>query len=315
MSLPENALAQSLDRLNENFGLPGFLAFEEAGELIRAQVTLPSCEATVYLHGAHLTRWKPVNQTDVLFLSERSEMAPGQPIRGGIPVCFPWFGPDAQGRDGGAAGPSHGFARLQEWTFAFAALAGDKLHLTLTLGPTEMSRSLGFEEFRVAYEMVFGGDTLTLRLTVANSGEKVLVFEEALHTYFAVGDVQEAPIAGLEGAKFLDKTDGMKEKTGPSSPLTLTSWTDRVYPANVATTTITDERNKRTIALKKADSRTTVVWNPYPEASAKMTDLAPDAWPGFVCVETANTGADAVTLAAGAAHTMELVISVAPAGA
>ena len=313
MSFSEEVPAQTVDGLNENFGLPGFLVFERAGELVRAQVTLPSCEATVYLHGAHLTHWKPANQADVLFLSERSDMAPGKAIRGGIPVCFPWFGPDALGRDGGKAGPSHGFARLQEWTFAFAALAGDKLHLTLTLGPSEMSRSMGFDDFRAAYEMVFGGDTLTLRLTVANSGGKAMEFEEALHTYFAVGDVREAPITGLESAKFLDKTDGMKEKTGPAGPLTLTAWTDRVYPANTAATTIADERNKRTIRLDKLNSRTTVVWNPYPEATAKVNDLAPDAWPGFLCVETANTGTDGVTLTPGGVHTMELMVSVAPA--
>ena len=303
----------TVDGLNENFGLPGLLGFEQAGELIRAQVTLPSCKATVYLQGAHLTHWKPVNQPEVFFLSERSAMAPGKAIRGGIPICFPWFGPDAQSRDRGSAGPSHGFARLQEWTFAFAALAGDKLHITLTLGPSGLSRSLGYDDFRVAYEMVFGGDTLTLRLTVANSGGRAMEFEEALHTYFAVGDVREAPIAGLEAAKFLDKTDGMKEKTGPVGPLMLTSWTDRVYPANAASTTITDERNKRTIRMEKKNSHTTVVWNPDTEASATMQDLAPDAWAGFACVETANTGTDAVTLAAGEAHTMELVITVAPA--
>lgn len=302
----------TVDPLNESFALPGVLLFEEAGALVRAQITLPTCTATVYLHGAHLTHWQPAGQAPVLFLSEQSEFLPGKAIRGGVPICFPWFGP----RGGGEPVPSHGFARTQEWTLANAALLpGEEptLHLTFTLGPTEVSRGLGFDHFRVAYELVFGanaGRTLTLRLSVANLAPEPLAFEEALHTYFAVADVRTTRIAGLSSARYLDKTDSGKEKTTPAEDLVLTGTTDRVFPGHIAPVAIHDVGHRRVLTNSKKNSETTVLWNPWAEVSATLSDLPNDAWPGFLCVESANTGADKVTLASNQAHTLEAVFSL-----
>jgi glucose-6-phosphate 1-epimerase len=298
------------EALNEQFGLDGVLTFEEHGQLTRARVTLPACEATVYVQGAHLTAWKPAGERDVLFLSKESEFLPGKAIRGGIPVCFPWFG----GRSDGASGPSHGFARIEEWTLAFAALlpgaAGeDRVSLTWTLGPGELSRSLGFDGFRVAYEMLLGR-SLTLRLTVANGQDTPLRFEEALHTYFRVGDVRRAPIAGLAGATYLDKRDDGKQKQAPEGPLQLDRFTDRVFPANEAAIAIEDEADGRKISVAKQGSRTTVVWNPWTEGAAALKDLGDEEWPEFLAVETANTATDALTLAQGETHTMVAEITV-----
>ena len=127
-----------LTQLNEHFAIPGVLHFDEHNGLARAVVTAPQASATIYLHGAHLTHWQPTGQQPVLFLSRKSDFAPGKPIRGGVPIAFPWFATDLKtDRYQGKPGPSHGFARIQEWTPSFAALAGDDLHLTFTLGPTE----------------------------------------------------------------------------------------------------------------------------------------------------------------------------------
>src|SRR6185312_11588751 len=160
---------------------------------IYADVTTPHAKATIYLQGAHLAAWQPAGEEPVLFLSRKSDFEPGKPIRGGVPIAFPWFAT----RHDGKTGPSHGFARIQDWTLAFAALAGDDLHLTFTLGPTDMSRELGFDHFRVAYQVIVGR-TLTLQLTVANDAKTPIVFEEALHTYYSVVDVHEATVTGLE---------------------------------------------------------------------------------------------------------------------
>ncbi len=298
--------------LTGSFALPGVLAFEEHEGLVRAQVTLPSGTATVYLHGAHLTHWQPAGQAPVIWLSSRAEFAPGKAIRGGVPVCFPWFGNDSENRDGGKPAPAHGFARTEEWELAFAALAGETLHLTLTLGPSENSRRYGYDAFRVAYEMIFA-DTLTLRLSVANTGTGPLRFEEALHTYFNIGDIRGASLTGLESARYLDKTDGLKEKTGPAEALRFPRWTDRLYPDTTAATAITDRHHARTIAIAKQNSATTIVWNPYPDASAGVRDLAPDSWESFLAVETANAGPNALTLQPGEAHTMQAAIAVRPA--
>ena len=213
-----------LDSLNERLGLPGILVFEAKGAgLICASVTTPHAMATVYLQGAHITAWQPAGHRPVLFTSRRSEFAVGKPIRGGVPIAFPWFA----ARHDGKAGPSHGFARIQDWTLVFAALAGEDLHLTFTLGPTEMSRSLGYDAFRLAYELVIGR-TLELKLTVANDAAAPLVFEEALHTYYAVTDVHEARVMGLDGVTYLDKTEDFKPKV-QHGVVTFTGPTDRVY--------------------------------------------------------------------------------------
>ena len=308
---PAHNAVQDPAELNESFGLPGVLAFDEHDGLPRAQVTLPTCAATVYLHGAHLTHWQPAGQEPVLFLSPRSDFAVGKAIRGGVPICFPWFGNGISGRQK----PSHGFARLEGWTFAFAALAGDNLHLTFTLAPSDESRSLGYPDFRAAYEIVFGGDggrSLTLRLTVAHSGKQPMQFEEALHTYFNVGDVCEAAVTGLESATYLDKTDGARSKQAPADPLRFRKQTDSVFPDNRAEIGIEDHHHKRTLTIAKQGSATTVVWNPFPEASATVADLLPDSWKHFLCVEAANTGADAITLAPNQSHTIEARIASVP---
>jgi len=298
------------NELNENYGLQGVLRFEEHGELTRARVTLSSCNAAVYLQGAHVTAWQPVGSEPVLFLSERSVFSPGKAIRGGIPICFPWFG----GRSDGGPGPSHGFARISPWELAFAALMpdsadGDRLQLTFILGPNELSRSLGFDSFRVAYEVMLGRK-LTLRLTVANLGTAPLRFEEALHSYFEVADVRQAPISGLEGSEYLDKRDGGRAKHAPNGPLQMIEFSDRVFPASAHPISIEDQGNQRVIHVEKQNSATTVVWNPWAEGSASLGDLGPDEWRHFLCVEAANTATDAIVLEPGATHTMTVTISV-----
>jgi glucose-6-phosphate 1-epimerase len=297
-------------QLEENYGIPGHLSFDQHDGLTRVQVQVAGAAATVYLHGAHVTHWQPAGQQPVIFLSENSDFAPGKAIRGGVPICFPWFGP----RSDGQAGPSHGFARIQDWDLVFAALVpgadGDQVYMTFALYPNELSRSLGFDTVRAAYEVIVG-KTLTMRLTTANSGAESLKFEEALHAYFAVKDVRTTALTGLESALFRDKTDGMKEKTTPAGPLLLTTETDRVFPANTASVQIHDEGNGRVITVEKTNSATTVVWNPWSEQAMKLADLADDAWPDFVCVETANTATDAITLKPGESHAMTCVVSVA----
>jgi glucose-6-phosphate 1-epimerase len=295
--------------LLKKFAVPGVLGFEKTDSgLVLARVTTAEAEATITLHGAHVTHWKPAGQEPALFLSERTELLPGRPIRGGVPVIFPWFGP----RHDGSPGPQHGFARTEEWELASALLAGDEVHLTFTLAPNEASRALGYDHFRLAYRVIVGR-TLTLELTVANdSGADgaPLIFEEALHTYFAVVDVREATVSGLAGTAFLDKVDGMKQKVQPEGPLGFTGRTDRVYRNTTAACAIDDAAGKRRIVVEKAGSQTTVVWNPWAEAAATIPDLADDEWPRMLCVETANAGENSVTLAPGATHSMRAVISV-----
>jgi glucose-6-phosphate 1-epimerase len=294
-----------LAQLNDHFGLPGVLSFHATvGGLIHADITTPHATATVYLQGAHLAAWQPRGQQPVIFVSRRNEFAPGKPIRGGVPIAFPWFA----NRHDGKAGPSHGFARIQEWTLAFAALAGDDLHLTFTLGPSEISRNLGYDKFRLAYQLTIGR-TLTMQLAVANDAAEPLLFEEALHTYYAVSDIHEINVTGLEGVTYLDKNDNLQAKAQHGA-ITITEPTDRVYLNTSGTCVIHDIGSKRRMMVAKTGSNTTVAWNPWESGAAKLPDLDPTEWHEFIAVETVNAAANAVTLAPGATHVMQAHLSV-----
>jgi glucose-6-phosphate 1-epimerase len=200
------------------------------------------------------------------------------------------------------------------WELVFAAVAGDEVHLTFTLGPSEVSRALGFDHFRVAYRMTIG-KRLRLEMMVANDldaaeGGAPLVFEEALHTYFAVSDVEQADLMGLGGTAYLDKQDGARRKVQPEGAVRLTGITDRVYLDTVATCVVEDAGARRRIVVEKNGSRETVVWNPWAEDAAKMADMEPDGWKRMLCAETANVEEGAVTLRPGETHTMRAEIWV-----
>ncbi len=232
-----------LQTLSDQFAIPGVLAFSQNEHgLLRANITTPACTAEFYLQGAHITQWQPTGEQPVLFLSERSFFSPGKAIRGGIPIIFPWFGArTATPDDPRIDGPSHGFARTSDWTLTFAALAGNDLHITLTLAPSETSRSLGYDQFTLVYEITFGIE-LHLKLTVNNQAGKPLHFEEALHTYFSVGDSQQISIIGLSDTEYLDKTDGFKKKHQTDPLLKLTGETDRPYLNTLVPVNIDDPR-------------------------------------------------------------------------
>jgi glucose-6-phosphate 1-epimerase len=263
-------------QLNEHFAIPGVLAFHATQSgLAYAEICTPHAEATVYLQGAHLAHWQPEGQQPVLFLSRRS---------------------------------SHGFARIQNWTLAFAALAGDDLHLTFTLGPTELSRILGYDQFRLVYQLSIG-QTLTVKLTVANDAATPLVFEEALHTYYSIADIHEARVMGLEGTNYLDKMEKMRERVQDGA-IAITGPTDRVYLNTAATCVLHDPIGRRRITVAKTNSNTTVIWNPWESGALRLTDLDPNEWREFLAIETVNAAANEVTLAPGATDTMQAHITV-----
>ena len=297
--------------LTERFAIPGVLSFETTEHgLTRATITTPACNAEFYLQGAHLTGWQPAGEQPVLFLSERSAFEPGKAIRGGVPIIFPWFGARTATLDSPRTdGPSHGFARTALWELAFAAIAGDDLHLTLTLAPNDASRALGYDHFQLAYQLILGAE-LRMSLTVANPGTAPMQFEDALHTYLRVGDARRVRISGLSDTDYIDKTDGFKRKHQIETTLTLTGETDRPYLNTKQAVTLDDPVLKRGIAVSKSGSRTTVVWNPWLELSAKLSDMNPDGWQTMTCIETANAADNALILQPGAHHTMQAHITV-----
>jgi glucose-6-phosphate 1-epimerase len=295
-----------LSSLNQRFGISGVLKFEEAHGLTCLQVHSSHAAATVYLQGAHLTAWVPAGQHPVIFVSRESVYAAGKPIRGGVPVVFPWFAGDSKkDRIDGHPGPSHGFARIQDWTVTSTHNNGKEVLVNFELGPTEMSRSMGFDKFLLQMEMAFGA-TLRIKMTVINQDDKSLSFEDAFHSYYTVTDVHETTVSGLEPTSYIDKTDSFKVKPAAGTPITFTKTTDRIYNGTSAPLTIRDGAGKRRIVLHKTGSNSTVTWNPFD----KLVDLGPWEWHEMVAVETANIGPDAITLKPGERHSLQVEVSV-----
>ena len=289
---------QTLDVLNKQFTLPAGVHFDPGdGGLLRVVVDNSVCKGGVYLHGAHVTAFQPARHKPVLFMSKQSAFAPGKAIRGGVPVCFPWFGPHAMDK----SAPAHGPARITEWRLR---------EVSQRDGAVSLRFSLAIESFAVDYLVSFG-EVLSMTLSVKNTSGAPATFEAALHTYFVVSDVKQIEITGLEGTYYLDKVDAGKRKSQGNDAIRFTGETDRVYLDTRSACVLADPGMGRKITVDKSGSDTTVVWNPWIEKAKKMPDFGDDEWPGMACIETANAGPNAVTLEAGATHEMNATIRVA----
>jgi glucose-6-phosphate 1-epimerase len=297
--------------LDRRFNLPSVLRFEDAaGGLVRAVVSGQAAEAEIYLQGAHVARWQPRGQRPVLFLSSKSLFTPGKAIRGGVPVIFPWFGPRAEGKPG----PAHGFARTTEWALEETKLRADgDVEITLSLAPNDSARAFGYGDFALRFRVTVGSN-LQMELEVHNYGKEQFIYEEALHTYFAVGDVRQASVSGLEGTLYIDKTDGFKRKELGSEALRIAKETDQVHLNSSATCIVHDPAWNRRLIVEKSGSETTVIWNPWIDKTTSMSDMAPGEWREMICVETANAADNALRLAPGGSHKLTASIRLESAG-
>jgi glucose-6-phosphate 1-epimerase len=290
----------------ERFDIPDTLRLEDNGGLVRAVISTPAAEAEVYLQGAHVAHWAPRGQRPVLFVSPKTAFAPGKAIRGGAPVIFPWFGP----RSDGKPGPAHGFARTMDWTIEETKLGSDGgVRITLALAPDDITRGFGFDGFYARLRVAIG-HKLEMELEVRNDLRKALIYEEALHSYFAIADIHQVSVSGLEGTTYIDKTDGLRRKQQGSDPLRITKETDQVHLHSTGACVVRDPVWNRHIIIDKSGSNSTVVWNPWTEKAAGMADMTPDGWKEMICVETSNAADDAIHLPAGASHKLTTSIRV-----
>lgn len=286
----------SVSDLQRRFGIPGVVQVDSgSGSLPRVVVTGDLASAEIYLHGAHLTKFQPRGAKPVLFMSGKSWFEANKPIRGGVPVCFPWFGPKA----GSPESPAHGFARIRDWNLESCARQAD--------GAVRVGFALDSDESTIRLSFTIGG---SLGMDLEVRSKAAFTFEEALHTYFRVGDVRRVSVEGLENTDYLDKTDSFRRKTQPSEAIRITSETDRTYLNTRTACVVRDPVLERTILVEKEGSDTTVVWNPWIAKAKAMPDFGDDEWPEMICVETANVGESAVRLEAGQTHRMRASIKL-----
>jgi glucose-6-phosphate 1-epimerase len=299
------ASAAPLSDLNHRFEIPGVAKIVEGhGGLPAVRIYSPEARGEIYLHGAQVTSWHPVGAEDVLFLSAKSQWKTGTAIRGGAPICFPWFST----REGQSGSPAHGVVRTKPWQLEAVTHADSNVTVALSTSADDSTRKFWPGDFHLLFCATFG-EQLRLELIVTNQGPTHFHFEEALHTYFRVGNVESARLSGLNGAHYVDKTDAGREKQ-QKGDLILSGETDRIYRKTLAAVEIEDPALRRRIIVAKENSHDTVIWNPWTEKAKAMADLGGDAWREFVCVETANIGERAMSLDPGHRHMMAALISV-----
>ena len=286
------------EQLNDQFGIPQRLRFETGnGGLTRAIVTTPQADAEIYLYGAQVTHFQPRDSKPVLWMSQKAAFTPGKPIRGGVPICFPWFGPKA----GDSSAPMHGLARLTEWTVQSVSRTATSTDLTLSL------------ELLDTYALTFTvsvAQSLGMSLTVRNITGQPVVFEEALHTYFAVGDIRQTTITGLENTRFFTLIPEARTLDQGNLPVAFSGETDRVYLDTQSTCVIHDPVWNRMIEVAKSGSRSTVVWNPWIAKAKAMPDFGDEEWPEMLCIETCNVKENAICLSPQESHTMRAGITL-----
>lgn len=287
---------------------------------------------TAYDHGATLATWE-LDGRPVVWLSPDAVLDGTAALRGGVPICFPWFGAGPSGD----LSPSHGVARTATWS-PVAPVDDEVWAWELT--DVDVAQAPGAAHlpgpFRARYAVSLPGAgsspqagsstqagsswqsgsfpqavgsarSLALRLDVANTGDEDYVVEAALHTYLAVGDVRQVRVTGLDAVPYLDKVTG--ERKVQEGDVTLGGETDAVFDSPGSPEVVVHDGD-RTVRVASSGATQTVVWNPWAEKAAAISDLPDDAWPGFLCVEAAATGALALPVAAHASTTLMCTLTV-----
>jgi D-hexose-6-phosphate mutarotase len=290
-----------LNDLNNRYAIPFKLRFKALGEgLIAVDISNPHATASICLQGGQLLSWQPSSAAEpVIWLSTAATFAPKAPIRGGIPICWPWF----SAHSSEVSFPTHGFARTQPWQVkGTRSLDNGSTELSLTLPITTAMQAMWPHQAQLDM-LINVGETLKIALITRNLGASDFSITEALHTYFSVSDVAQVQVEGLDGIHFHDKAAGWTEGD-QAGAIPFAVEVDRVYVNTPERCTIVDPAFNRRIHIAKLGSQSTIVWNPWAARAAQMGDLGDDGWKHFVCVESANARENAVTVTAGKSHTM-----------
>lgn len=300
-------IESKIKELDAKFGIAGSLAFGNSrGNLISAKIRNTFAEAEIALHGGHVISFIPHAGRDVLWMSKHSYHEDQKPLRGGIPICWPWFGahPMEQGL------PSHGFVRLFDWDLKESSVLGNgAVRLRLEISDSEKCRKSWKNPFSLEI-IVTVSDKLEVELIANNTGTETFSCTAALHSYFNISSITDISVEGLDGCEYIDTVGGLNLRKSQEGNIRFDSELDRIYINTVSDCLIRDPGFKRIIRISKSGSRTTVVWNPWIAKSARMPDFGNDEYKGMVCVETVNACDDTITISPGNSHSLRTVIGL-----
>ena len=282
-----------INQLNIDYGIADQLEFIEGdGGLPFIVISNQSATALISLHGGQILSFKPREEAeDLLFLSSKSLYADGKAIRGGIPVCWPWFGPDPKGLQR----PNHGFVRSHCWSVLKTSATDTETKVSLRFLESYKKEKTWKQPFALTLEITVG-KTLCLKLITRNTGDKAFSITQAFHSYFRVGDIDDVRVLGLEGCEYFDKLDQGTQKYQMGA-VTVTGEVDRIYTEVKNELIIHDPVFKRRIQITSPGNETVVVWNPWMKGSEKIADLNSLDYKQFICVETGNIAFDLIQIA------------------
>ncbi|MBS0587803.1 MAG: D-hexose-6-phosphate mutarotase [Proteobacteria bacterium] len=287
----------TIEQLNANFAIAGQLEFIAGkGGLPMIQIKTAKAKALISIHAGQVLSYQPAGEAeDVMFLSEKAYYQDGKAIKGGAPICWPWFGADPEGK----GRPGHGFVRNRGWNvIATEALSNGDIKVTVGLDDTPETQAIWPHAFSLRQEIVVG-DSLNLSLITRNTGKEAFTITQAFHTYFKVGDINRAKVSGLAGCDYLDKAGGGNTQKHQTGDVTIDAEVDRIYLNVGNTLTINDAALNRRIQITSQGSKTAVVWNPWEKIAKDMADLEDHDYQRLLCVETTNAADDVREVAPG----------------
>ena len=285
-----------------------FTRWATIGQLEAMEVNHPLFRARLFLQGAHLTHFAPSDEPDWLWMSDTARFEPGHAIRGGIPVCWPWFGvpgknpPEVRRRI--LTDASHGFARTAVWKLEDVRETAHDVEISLSLDANNDFADAWQGRALLLMTFSFSVRGCQLVLTTTNPGLEPLAFTQALHTYLPTPDISRARVRGLEGCGYVDSLQDWSYHT-QEGPVRFDGETDRIYESGGPLTVETPAGNRKITAI---GSDSTVVWNPGPEKAARLSDFPDIAWQSMLCVESANALGDYRVLNEGQSHTLGVMI-------
>lgn len=285
---------------------------EKHGELNCWRLTTANAELLIAQQGAQILSYQRVGEPPLLWLSESAILRQGKSVRAGVPVCWPWFGnlqrnpSSVQAMYTGNEAPAHGLARTRDWQLLGAEQHADALRVTFEL-PQARGQLPGWAHDVALTLTVELGDALTLTLTSRNQGQHPVTISQALHSYFAVSDVRQVQVEGVEGLGYIETLADWEQRQQQGA-LTFCGETDRIYLDTPQQLSIVDPHWGRRITLASSGSASAVIWNPWTERARELADMADDGWQGMLCIETANVWDDVVELQGGDSHSLGLTI-------
>ena len=299
----------ALESPYQSFFIKNHLGFIEGkGGLSCIKVDNNHASALISLYGAQVLSYQPKSSntdSDLLFISETAYFEEGKAIKGGIPICWPWFGKDPEG----LGRQMHGFARNMLWQLEETTSTSNETVIVLSLSDAKDYRHLWTHDFKLTLKITVG-EILSISLKTENTGDERFKITQAMHAYFSVDDIDQIRVGGLESVEYIDTVNGLNELVVQNGDIEVNQEIDRIYINAPKKTLLLDEKLKRKLTIESIGSETTVVWNPWKDISKNSADLRDDAYKQFICIETANAARDVIVIPPSESFTLEAKYSV-----